>query len=81
MITENTDAQVKAQIIDRINIYKQEAIDLGFDFPTYPPTDEDTAQTLFNFLEEIVGYIAYNIGFNDGVEGEENTFTTDIVTH
>ena len=79
MNTQNADAQVKAQIIDRINIYKQEAIDL--DFPTYPPTNDDSVQTLFSFLEEIVGYIAYNIGFNDGVEGEENTFTTDVVTH
>ena len=71
MNIENTDAQVKAQIIQRINSIKLEAIDYGFDYPTIPPDENDSLENLLNFLVEISSYIAYNVGYNDSVEDAE----------
>jgi hypothetical protein len=76
MNKENTEAQVKAQIIQRINSYKDEAIHLGYDYPTQP-IEEASLSDLINFYEELVDYVAYNHGFNAAISGEElETFTT-----
>lgn len=78
MTSENTEAQVKARIIERINHYRETAIMYGFDYPTQEPTQEDSAIDLLNFLEEIVDYVAYNQGFNDAANGVEPEV---LVTH
>lgn len=75
MVSENTEAQVKAQIIQRINLYKDEAIHLGYDYPTEPIEDAPISD-LINFYEELVDYVAYNHGFNAAINGEE----LDIIT-
>ena len=59
MVSENTEAQVKAQIIERINGYKQEAITLGFDYPTQP-IESATLEEILSFYEEIVEYVNTN---------------------
>lgn len=56
MNTKNTDAQVKAQIIQRINSLKPDAIAQGFDYPTQSPEDATVAE-LLDFLVEISAYI------------------------
>ena len=76
MKTENTEAQVKAQLIQAIQVYKDEAINLGFDYPTQPIEDADIA-VLILFYTDLVDFVAYNHGFNDAVNGEElETITT-----
>ena len=76
MKSENTEAQVKAQLIQAIQVYKDEAINLGFDYPTQPIEDADTA-VLILFYTDLVDYVAYNHGFNDAVNGEQlDTYTT-----
>ena len=76
MINENTEAQVKAQLIQAIQVYKDEAINLGFDYPTQPIEDADTA-VLILFYTDLVDYVAYNHGYNAAINGEElETFTT-----
>lgn len=70
MKSENTDAQVKAHIITLINNYRDEAVHLGFDYPT-EPIENSSVIDLLNFLEEIVDYVAYNYGFNAAIKGEE----------
>ncbi len=76
MKIENTEAQVKAQIIQRINSYKDEAINLGYDYPTQP-IEEASLSDLINFYEELVDYVAYNQGYSAAINGEElETFTT-----
>lgn len=70
MVSINTEAQVKAQLIQRINFYKDEAIHLGYDYPTQP-IEEATISDLINFYEELVDYVAYNAGFNAAINGEE----------
>jgi len=76
MVNKNTDAQVKAQIISIIQIHRESAIELGFDYPTIEPSAEDySAAELLEFLEEIIEYVRYNEGYEDGFEaaisGEE----------
>jgi hypothetical protein len=56
MINENTDAQVKAQIIQRINALKPDAIAHGFDYPTQAP-ETATVEELLDFLVEVSAYI------------------------
>ena len=56
MSMENTDAQVKAQIIQRINALKSDAIAKGFDYPTQSP-ESATIEELLDFLVEISAYI------------------------
>lgn len=56
MKSENTDAQVKAQIITLINNYRPRAEYLGFDYPT-EPIENNSAIDLLIFLEEILEYI------------------------
>lgn len=80
MNSENT-TQVKAYIIQHINLYKEDAIKLGFDYPTENLDENLKIEVLVNFLEELVGYIAYNTGFNDGCRGEESLDMQDVVTH
>lgn len=75
MVSENTEAQVKAQIISRINFYRDEAIHLGYDYPTQP-IEKASLGDLINFYEELVDYVAYNHGFNAAVNGEE----LDLIT-
>jgi hypothetical protein len=76
MKIENTEAQVKTQLIQAIQVYKDEAISLGFDYPTQPIEDADTA-VLILFYTDLVDYVAYNHGYNDAVNGEElETYTT-----
>ena len=76
MVSENTEAQVKAQIIQRINFYKDEAIHLGFDYPGQP-LEGLALDDLINFYEELVDYVAYNHGFTAAINGEElETITT-----
>ena len=70
MVSINTEAQVKAQLIQRINFYKDEAIHLGYDYPTQP-IEEATISDLIDFYEELVDYVAYNQGFNAAINGEE----------
>ena len=62
MVNENTEAQVKAQIIERINGYKQEAIGYGFDYPTQP-IESATLEEILSFYEEIVEYVGYERGY------------------
>lgn len=76
MKIENTDAQVKAQLIQAIQVYKDEAINLGFDYPTQPLEDADTAVLIF-FYTDLIDFVAYNHGYNAAIHGEElDTFTT-----
>lgn len=56
MKSENTAAQVKAQIIQRINALKPDAIAEGFDYPTQSP-ESATVEELLDFLVEISAYI------------------------
>jgi uncharacterized protein (DUF2164 family) len=70
MNKENTEAQVKAQLIHGIKLYKQEALNLGFDYPTESVEDLDIG-TLISFYTEIVDYVAYNHGFNAAIHGED----------
>jgi hypothetical protein len=56
MINEYTEAQVKAQIIQRINALKGDAIAEGFDYPTQAPETATVAE-LLDFLVEISAYI------------------------
>jgi hypothetical protein len=70
MKTENTEAQVKAQLIQAIQVYKDEAISLGFDYPTQPLEDADTAVLIF-FYTDLVDFVAYNHGYNAAINGEE----------
>ena len=75
MVNQNTEAQVKAHIIQRINFYKDEAIHLGYDYPTQP-IEEASLGDLINFYEELVDYVAYNHGFTAATNGEE----LDLIT-
>lgn len=52
MVNENTDAQVKAHLISRINKIKPEAIKAGFDYPTQP-IETATVEELQAFHDEI----------------------------
>lgn len=65
MVNENT-AQVKAQLIQRINKLKPEAISRGFDYPTQLPEDA-TIFELIDFLVEITTFIGYEVGYNDSI--------------
>jgi len=56
MINEKTDAQVKAQLIQRINIIKPEAISQGFDYPTNADFSTATVAELQAFHDEIQAY-------------------------
>ena len=56
MTINNTDAQVKAQIIQRINNLKSAAISRGFDYPT-EPIENESVENLSEFLYEISEYI------------------------
>ena len=56
MVHENTDAQVKAQITQRINALKRDAIAHGFDYPTQA-LETATVAELLDFLVEISAYI------------------------
>jgi hypothetical protein len=75
MINENASAQVKAQLISRIHVYKDAAIELGYDYPT-APIENAPLSDLILFYEDIVDYVAYNLGYNAAVNGEE----LDIIT-
>ena len=76
MVNEKTAAQVKAQLIEAIQFYKEDAINLGFDYPTQP-IEEAEVSDLIIFYGEIVDFVAYNHGFNAAINGEElETFTT-----
>ena len=76
MKTENTEAQVKAQLIQAIQVYKDEAINLGFDYPTQPIEEANSADLILLYTD-LVDFIAYNAGFNAAIHGEElETFTT-----
>jgi hypothetical protein len=56
MINENTAAQVKAQLITRINKIKPEAIFQGFDYPTDANLEAATTAELQAFHDEIQAY-------------------------
>lgn len=56
MSMKQTDAQVKARIIQRINNLKTEAISRGFDYPT-DPIENESVENLSAFLYEISEYI------------------------
>jgi hypothetical protein len=57
MKSENkTAAQVKAQIIQRINKIKPEAIFQGYDYPTNPDFNTATVAELQEFHDEIQAY-------------------------
>lgn len=75
MISENT-AQVKAQLIKRINNIKPEAIALGFDYPTESP-ENASINELIDFLVELSAFIGYEVGYNDAETGySEEPFVT-----
>ena len=56
MVNENTAAQVKAQLIQRINALKSEAIFYGFDWPIQSLETAELTE-LLEFHEEIKSYI------------------------
>lgn len=77
MKSKKTEAQVKAQIIARINGYRETAILYGFDYPTQDIENCETT-VLIDFLEEIIDFMSYTEGYNDGFHGVEPEL---IVTH
>lgn len=81
MINKNTEAQVKAQIIQRINDIKPQAIDLGFDYPTESP-ENVSVNELISFLVEISVFVGYAVGYNDATHDPDGIWSEDpIVTH
>ena len=56
MVNKNTEAQVKAQLIQRINARKSEAIFYGFNYPTQPLESVEYAK-LLELQDEVRGYI------------------------
>jgi len=57
MNTENTDAQVKAQIIQRINDLRTDAEFYGYDYPTDPNLESESIENLREFLHELSVFI------------------------
>lgn len=56
MVNTKTDAQVKAQLIQRINKIKTEAINQGYDYPTDADFNTATTEELQAFHDEIQAY-------------------------
>jgi len=79
MINENTDAQVKARLIQRINQLKPDAIAHGFDYPTQAPETATVAE-LLDFLVEVSAYIGYATGYSDA-ELDIQYENGEIVSH
>lgn len=67
MNTKNTEAQVKAQVIQAIEELKEYAISLGFDYPTEDISQATDAQ-LIDFLIDIQRYVAYEEGYEEGLD-------------
>jgi hypothetical protein len=57
MSNQNTDAQVKAQIISQINNLRTDAEFYGYDYPTDANLDDESVENLREFLHEISVYI------------------------
>ena len=53
----NTDAQVKAQIISKINNLRTEAEFYGYDYPTDPNLESESVENLREFLHELSVFI------------------------
>lgn len=60
MTTKQTDAQVKAQILNHINAIKGAAIYYGFDYPTNP-IEHESAEALQKFLDELRNFVQQEI--------------------
>ena len=57
MNTNNTDAQVKAQIISQINNLRTDAEFYGYDYPTDPNLESENIENLREFLHELSVFI------------------------
>jgi len=64
MSMKNTDAQVKALIINLINNLRTDAESYGFDYPTDANLEAESIENLREFLRELSEYIL------DGVTAE-----------
>jgi len=57
MNINNTDAQVKAQIISKINNLRTDAEFYGYDYPTDPNLESESVENLREFLHELSVFI------------------------
>ena len=57
MSMKNTDAQVKAQIINKINNLRSDAEFYGYDYPTDPNLESESIENLREFLHELSVFI------------------------
>ena len=57
MTINNTDAQVKAQIINQINNLRTDAEFYGYDYPTDPNLEGKSIENLREFLHELSVFI------------------------
>lgn len=78
MVNENTDAQVKAQLIAQINNFKPKVISHGYDYPTDPNLEGETVENLQEFINELRHYYLNAIPLNEVIE--EMTRETEEAT-
>ena len=81
MINENTDAQVKAQLIAQINNFKPKAISYGYDYPTDPNLEGDTVENLQEFLNELRHYFLESATLEEVIEAMTQEVEAASVSH
>ena len=81
MVNENTDAQVKAQLIAQINNFKPKVISYGYDYPTVPNLEGDTVENLQEFLSELRHYFLEAATLEEVIEAMTQEVEAASVSH